>query len=64
MNLVENIDYYWKDGKMTLTAAYLLKRGYCCKLGCKHCPYETYEDADASELLRYRIRQSSGEDLL
>jgi hypothetical protein len=21
------------------TEKYLLKRGYCCKNGCKHCPY-------------------------
>ncbi|MCU0356215.1 MAG: DUF5522 domain-containing protein [Cyclobacteriaceae bacterium] len=24
---------------MVFTAAYLLKRGYCCKNGCRHCPY-------------------------
>jgi len=27
------------DGKVVLTAAYLLKRGYCCGSGCLHCPY-------------------------
>jgi hypothetical protein len=26
-------------GLMVLTAAYLAKRGYCCKTGCRHCPY-------------------------
>ncbi|MEP2026705.1 MAG: DUF5522 domain-containing protein [Reichenbachiella sp.] len=33
-------DYYFNEqGLMVFTAAYHLKRGYCCKNGCKHCPY-------------------------
>ncbi|MCU0471145.1 MAG: DUF5522 domain-containing protein [Arcicella sp.] len=24
---------------MVFTEAYHLKRGYCCKNGCRHCPY-------------------------
>ncbi|MGW8121082.1 MULTISPECIES: DUF5522 domain-containing protein [Roseivirga] len=24
---------------MVFTAKYHLKRGYCCKNGCRHCPY-------------------------
>jgi len=31
--------YYNAEGYMVFTAKYLLKRGYCCKNGCKHCPY-------------------------
>lgn len=38
--LVENIDYYLdKDGNLVFTEKYHLKRGYCCKNGCKHCPW-------------------------
>ncbi|WP_195759206.1 DUF5522 domain-containing protein [Pedobacter puniceum] len=38
--LVENIDYYInEDGNFVFTEAYHLKRGYCCKNGCKHCPW-------------------------
>lgn len=38
--LIENIDYTWEaGGLMVLTAAYLKKRGFCCKNGCRHCPY-------------------------
>jgi len=37
--LVEGEDFYWEDGKMVFTAAFLLKRGYCCESGCRHCPY-------------------------
>jgi hypothetical protein len=32
-------DYYWENGFLVFTAAYHLKRGYCCKNGCRHCPY-------------------------
>ncbi len=36
---VEGIDYYFDDGLMVLTGRFLLKRGYCCGNGCRHCPY-------------------------
>ena len=33
-------DFYLSpEGYIVFTAAYHLKRGYCCKSGCKHCPY-------------------------
>jgi len=32
-------DYYFENGLMVFTQAYHLKRGYCCKSGCRHCPY-------------------------
>ncbi|MBX2956754.1 MAG: hypothetical protein KF846_11390 [Cyclobacteriaceae bacterium] len=34
-------DFYVEHGKIVFTAAYHLKRGYCCKSGCRHCPYST-----------------------
>ncbi len=37
--LVENIDYYMENGFFVLTAKYLKERNYCCKNGCRHCPY-------------------------
>lgn len=36
---VEGIDYYFENGLMVLTAHFLKNRGYCCKNGCRHCPY-------------------------
>ncbi|MDT3695737.1 MAG: DUF5522 domain-containing protein [Ignavibacterium sp.] len=27
-------------GLAVLTAEFLLKRGYCCGSGCRHCPYD------------------------
>lgn len=39
-NQFEEGDYYVnEDGYRVFTEQYLLKRGYCCKNGCKHCPY-------------------------
>lgn len=33
-------DFYLNEqGFMVFTETYHLKRGYCCKNGCKHCPY-------------------------
>jgi hypothetical protein len=37
--LIEGEDYYFEKGLMVLTARFLLKRGYCCENGCRHCPY-------------------------
>lgn len=33
-------EYYLSpEGYIVFTEAYHLKRGYCCKSGCRHCPY-------------------------
>ena len=37
--VVEGVDYYFEDGLMVLTEAFLKRRGYCCNNGCRHCPY-------------------------
>lgn len=37
--LVEGEDYYLENGNWVFTAKYLLRRGYCCRSGCRHCPY-------------------------
>jgi len=35
-----NEDFYINEhGYKVFTEKYLLKRGYCCLNGCKHCPY-------------------------
>lgn len=31
--------YYIENGMYVFTEEYHLKRGYCCKSGCRHCPY-------------------------
>jgi hypothetical protein len=32
-------DFYFEGELIVFTAQYHLKRGYCCKSGCRHCPY-------------------------
>jgi hypothetical protein len=40
MHPTENEYYYTdKSGLLVFTEKYLLERGYCCKNGCRHCPY-------------------------
>jgi len=37
---LEEGDYYLNEqGYKVFTEVFHLKRGYCCKSGCKHCPY-------------------------
>jgi hypothetical protein len=42
--LKEGEDYYLEDGYLVFTEAYHLKRGYCCGLGCRHCPWPEEEE--------------------
>lgn len=37
--LIEGLDFYFENGLFVLTEHFLHKRGYCCKNGCRHCPY-------------------------
>ena len=39
-NSLDPEDFYKsKEGFIVFTEKYHLKRGYCCKSNCKHCPY-------------------------
>jgi hypothetical protein len=33
--------YYTPEGLLVFTAAYHLRRGYCCGRNCRHCPFQT-----------------------
>jgi hypothetical protein len=33
-------DFYMDGPYLVFTAAYHLKRGYCCNSDCRHCPYK------------------------
>jgi hypothetical protein len=33
-------DFYYEGPYLVFTAAYHLKRGYCCNSDCRHCPYK------------------------
>ncbi len=46
----EEPDFYWENGLIVFTKAYHLKRGYCCKSGCRHCPYD-FKKEDSKDKL-------------
>ncbi len=31
--------WYFENGLTVFTEKYHLERGFCCKSGCRHCPY-------------------------
>jgi hypothetical protein len=33
-------DFYYEGAYVVFTAAFHLKRGYCCNSDCRHCPYK------------------------
>lgn len=39
IELQEGLDYYIENGLFVFTPEFLLKRGFCCESGCRHCPY-------------------------
>lgn len=40
IKLIQGEDYYLSpEGYKVFTEKYHIKRGYCCKSGCRHCPY-------------------------
>ncbi len=45
---LEPDDFYFNEqGYRVFTKKYHLKRGYCCKNGCKHCPYDYDKKTDS-----------------
>ena len=62
----EGADYYFnEEGLLTFTSKYLLKRGYCCGNGCKHCPYdyEAVPEPKRSFLLEKRNDTNNNESV-
>ncbi len=35
-------DYYLENSRMVFTATFHLRRGYCCRSRCRHCPYKEW----------------------
>ncbi len=44
--------YLTKEGYKVFTEKYHLKRGYCCKSGCRHCPYGYDKKTDSFDDLK------------
>jgi hypothetical protein len=58
----EHEDYYLlPDGRLVFTAAWLLKRGYCCGNGCLNCPYDyiNVKEPGRSQLLAQRKNEQA-----
>jgi len=54
---IEGTHFYMNaEGYMVLTAKYHLEKGYCCGMGCLHCPYdfENVPEPRKSDLLNKR----------
>lgn len=45
--LIEGVDYVMEGPYLVFTAAYHLKRGYCCGNQCRNCPWRNGESAEA-----------------
>jgi hypothetical protein len=60
--LREGEDYYLlPDGRLVMTAAYLLRRGWCCGNGCLNCPYD-YEAVPEPERSFLLSRRNQNEE--
>jgi hypothetical protein len=46
--LIEGEDYYLEGGLMVFTERFLLRRGFCCESGCRHCPFGFKKEAKES----------------
>lgn len=38
--LIEGVDFYYTNNLLVFTEQYHIEKGYCCGLGCRHCPYD------------------------
>jgi hypothetical protein len=58
---IEGEDYYLsKNGLVTFTAAYLLRRGYCCGNGCTNCPFGYEAVPEPKRTLFLERRKNTG----
>lgn len=60
INPKPNEDHYWENGNMVMTESYHLRRGHCCKSGCRHCPYEKNgQNNRTTEITAERTRENT-----
>ena len=59
---IEGIHFYINtDGYMVLTKQYHLEKGYCCGMGCFHCPFqhENVPEPRKSEMIKNKNNESA-----
>ena len=55
-------DYYFNEqGLMVFTAAYHLKRGRCCKNGCRHCPWNYGKEKNNDKQNKDKCERKAGD---
>jgi len=60
--LIEGVHFYInKDGYIIFTEKYHLEKGFCCGMGCLHCPYnyENIPEPRKSELLLLKTKKEN-----
>ena len=61
-DLTEGIHFYINDdGYVVLTEQYHLEKGYCCGMGCLHCPYE-YENVEEPRRTNLLVSRKERQD--
>jgi hypothetical protein len=43
-------DFYLENGLVVFTAAFHIRRGFCCGSVCRHCPYEPKHEAGTTQV--------------
>lgn len=41
---IEGLHFYKDNGNWVFTEMYHILKGYCCRNGCRHCPYGFQKD--------------------
>jgi Family of unknown function (DUF5522) len=54
--VIEGEDFYFTpEGYKCFTEKHHLKRGYCCKSGCRHCPFGFDKKTGNCKLIYYKV---------
>lgn len=62
--LAEGIDFYYdEEDNMVLTAKYHEDRGYCCGLGCRHCPFAYENVSEPRRILLLKERNNEAKKI-
>ena len=62
VTLTEGVHYYInEEGFIVFTEKYHLEKGFCCGMGCLHCPYnyEKVPEPKKSEMLSLKMKKEN-----
>ncbi len=58
----DELFYVNDNGFMVFTSEYLLKRGYCCGNGCKHCPFDYKNVENEKSRIKLLVAQKARDE--